>query len=115
MLRILPRVNDDVNEEWLADKSRYVVDGLKRQRLDRPYVRVDGKLRPATWSEALDAVAAKLKGAQGGRNQREAPIHASNVAFHDAASGKGVRLGVKVEGGTRQRVQRPSGKPVEAA
>jgi large subunit ribosomal protein L24 len=52
---------------------------------------------------------------QGGRNQREAPIHASNIAFHDAASGKGVRLGVKIEKGTKVRVQRPSGKPVEAA
>ena len=46
VLRILPRVNDDVNEEWLADKSRYAVDGLRRQRLDRPYLRVDGKLKP---------------------------------------------------------------------
>ena len=60
LLRILPRINDDVNEEWLADKSRYAVDGLKRQRLDRPYIRVDGKLRPASWPEALDAVAAEF-------------------------------------------------------
>ncbi|HWA49511.1 MAG TPA: NADH-quinone oxidoreductase subunit NuoG, partial [Dongiaceae bacterium] len=67
VLRILPRTNDDVNEEWLADKSRYAVDGLKRQRLDRPYIRVDGKLRPASWPDALDAVAAKLKGLPGSR------------------------------------------------
>jgi NADH-quinone oxidoreductase subunit G len=60
-LRILPRTNDDINEEWISDKTRYVVDGLSRQRLDRPYVRRDGKLRPATWTEALDVVAAKLK------------------------------------------------------
>ncbi len=52
---------------------------------------------------------------QGGRNQRETPIDASNVAFHDAAAGKGVRLGVRVENGRKVRVQRPSGKPVEAA
>ncbi|ENZ83634.1 MULTISPECIES: NADH-quinone oxidoreductase subunit NuoG [Caulobacter] len=61
VLRVLPRTNDDVNEEWISDKTRYAVDGLGRQRLDRPYVRVDGKLRPATWSEAFAAVAAKLK------------------------------------------------------
>ena len=67
VLRILPRTNDDVNEEWLADKSRYAVDGLKRQRLDRPYVRVDGKLRPASWPDALSAVAAKLNGVSGNR------------------------------------------------
>lgn len=52
---------------------------------------------------------------QGGRSQREHPIQASNVAFLDAASGKGVRLGVRVEGGRKVRVMRPSGKPVEAA
>jgi NADH-quinone oxidoreductase subunit G len=61
VLRVLPRINDDVNEEWISDKTRYVVDGLGRQRLDRPYIRVGGKLRPATWAEALDAVAAKVK------------------------------------------------------
>ncbi|WP_168074037.1 NADH-quinone oxidoreductase subunit NuoG [Caulobacter sp. SSI4214] len=61
VLRVLPRTNDDVNEEWISDKTRYAVDGLGRQRLDRPYVRVDGKLRPATWSEVFAAVAAKLK------------------------------------------------------
>jgi len=60
-LRILPRTNDDINEEWISDKTRYVVDGLARQRLDRPYVREGGKLRPASWGEALDLVAAKLK------------------------------------------------------
>lgn len=52
---------------------------------------------------------------QGGRNQREHPIQASNVAFLDAATGKGVRLGIRVEGGRKVRVMRPSGKPVEAA
>jgi NADH-quinone oxidoreductase subunit G len=63
VLRVLPRINDDINEEWISDKTRYAVDGLSRQRLDRPYVRDDGKLRPATWAEALDLVAAKVKGA----------------------------------------------------
>ncbi|WP_395021538.1 NADH-quinone oxidoreductase subunit NuoG [Dongia sp.] len=61
VLRVLPRLNEDVNEEWMADKGRFNVDGLMRQRLDRPYIRVDGKLKPASWSEALDAIAAKLK------------------------------------------------------
>jgi NADH-quinone oxidoreductase subunit G len=57
VLRILPRVNDDVNEEWLSDKGRYQVDGLVRRRLDRPWIRRDGKLTAATWEEAFAAVA----------------------------------------------------------
>jgi NADH-quinone oxidoreductase subunit G len=61
VLRVLPRVNEDINEEWISDKTRYAVDGLARQRLDRPYIREAGKLRPATWSEALKAVAGILK------------------------------------------------------
>ncbi|KPF79780.1 NADH dehydrogenase [Brevundimonas sp. AAP58] len=61
IMRILPRVHEGINEEWLADRSRYVVDGLQARRLDRPYVRDNGKLRPASWDEALNAVAAKLK------------------------------------------------------
>lgn len=60
VLRILPRLNEEVNEEWLADKSRFACDGLRNQRLDRPYVRREGKLQPATWEEAFDAIAAKL-------------------------------------------------------
>jgi len=63
VMRVLPRLNEDVNEEWISDKSRYACDGLKRQRLDRPYIRKDGKLVPASWGEALGAVAAKLKAA----------------------------------------------------
>jgi NADH-quinone oxidoreductase subunit G len=61
VMRILPRVNEAINEEWLADKSRYAVDGLMRQRLDRPYVRTGGKLEEATWSQAFAAVVAKVK------------------------------------------------------
>ncbi len=61
VMRILPRNHHDVNEEWISDKTRHVVDGLGRQRLDRPYVRENGRLRPASWGEALDAVAAKLR------------------------------------------------------
>jgi NADH-quinone oxidoreductase subunit G len=67
VLRILPRVNEDVNEEWLGDKSRFALDGLKRRRLDRPWVRRDGKLVAATWVEAFSAIGAKLKGMPGER------------------------------------------------
>jgi NADH-quinone oxidoreductase subunit G len=61
VLRILPRLNDDVNEEWLGDKSRFAVDGLKRRRLDRPWLRESGKLRPASWEEAFAAIAERVK------------------------------------------------------
>jgi NADH-quinone oxidoreductase subunit G len=61
VMRFLPRVNEAVNEEWLGDKSRFVWDGLKRQRLDQPYVRRNGKLQPASWAEAFDVIATKLK------------------------------------------------------
>jgi len=67
ILRILPRVNDAVNEEWLGDRSRFAFDGLKRRRLDRPWVRRDGRLRQATWREALDAIAKRLAGVPGER------------------------------------------------
>jgi NADH-quinone oxidoreductase subunit G len=67
VMRVIPRLNEDVNEEWLADKSRFSYDGLKRQRLDRPYVRKDGKLQPASWAEAFAAIAAKVKGVPGER------------------------------------------------
>ena len=60
VMRILPRTNDDINEEWISDKTRHVVDGLRTQRLDQPYVRENGKLRPASWHEAFNAVAAKV-------------------------------------------------------
>jgi len=63
VLRVLPRVNEDVNEEWISDKTRYAVDGLQRQRLDRPYVRVGGRLQPASWGQAFAAVAEKIKAA----------------------------------------------------
>ena len=68
VMRVLPRVNEGINEEWLSDQSRYAVDGLQARRLDRPYVRgADGKLKPASWDEALGAVAAKLTAAAADR------------------------------------------------
>lgn len=63
VMRILPRINEAVNEEWISDKSRQIVDGLKTRRLDRPYVRENGKLREATWQEAFAAIATKVKAA----------------------------------------------------
>ena len=63
VMRFLPRNHDGVNEEWISDKTRFVWDGLRRQRLDRPYVRENGKLRAATWPEALAVAADKIKGA----------------------------------------------------
>jgi NADH-quinone oxidoreductase subunit G len=61
VMRILPRVNDEVNEEWISDKTRHVVDGLRAQRLDEPFVREQGRLRAASWREAFAAIAAKLR------------------------------------------------------
>jgi NADH-quinone oxidoreductase subunit G len=63
VMRILPRINDQVNEEWISDKTRQIVDGLKVQRLDRPYVRENGKLRAASWTQAFAAIADKVKAA----------------------------------------------------
>ena len=62
VMRILPRNHDGVNAEWISDKTRFVWDGLRRQRLDQPYLRENGKLRPATWPEALRAAAAAISG-----------------------------------------------------
>lgn len=59
VMRILPRINEAVNEEWISDKTRHIVDGLRTQRLDRPYIRQNGQLRAASWSEAFAAIAAR--------------------------------------------------------
>jgi NADH-quinone oxidoreductase subunit G len=67
VMRILPRNNDDVNEEWISDKARHVADGLRTQRLDTPFVRKDGRLQPASWDEALGLIATKLKAANPAR------------------------------------------------
>jgi NADH-quinone oxidoreductase subunit G len=94
VMRVIPRLNEDVNEEWLADKSRFSYDGLKRQRLDRPYVRKDGKLQPATWAEAFAAIAAKVKGVPGERIAALAGdlVDAeSMVALKDLVEGLGSR------------------------
>ena len=64
VMRILPRINEDVNEEWISDKTRHVVDGLRAQRLDTPYIRENGRLRPATWNEAFALVTQKVRAAR---------------------------------------------------
>ena len=65
VMRVLPRLNEEVNEEWISDKTRYAVDGLIRRRLDRPWVRVDGKLREASWQDAFQAIKSGLSGLEG--------------------------------------------------
>ena len=64
VMRILPRTNDDVNEEWISDKTRHVTDGLRAQRLDQPYVRDNGRLRPTSWSEAFATIRAEISHTQ---------------------------------------------------
>jgi NADH-quinone oxidoreductase subunit G len=61
VMRILPRVNEDINEEWISDKTRHVVDGLRTQRLDQPYLRENGRLRPVSWTAAFQAITARMK------------------------------------------------------
>ncbi|AFL51869.1 NADH-quinone oxidoreductase subunit G [Sinorhizobium fredii] len=65
VMRIMPRVNEEINEEWISDKTRFIWDGLKTQRLDRPYVRKDGRLQSATWSEAFQAIRAAVDKSSG--------------------------------------------------
>lgn len=60
VMRVMPRVNEEINEEWISDKTRFIWDGLKTQRLDRPYVKKDGRLQPATWNEAFAAIKAAV-------------------------------------------------------
>ena len=60
VMRVLPRLNEAINEEWIADKARHACDGLRRQRLDRPYIRKNGKLQPASWAQAFAAIAARV-------------------------------------------------------
>lgn len=65
VMRVMPRVNEAINEEWISDKSRFIWDGLKTQRLDKPYVRKDGRLQPATWGEAFGAIKAAVSATSG--------------------------------------------------
>ncbi|RVG06337.1 NADH-quinone oxidoreductase subunit G [Sinorhizobium meliloti] len=67
VMRIMPRVNEEINEEWISDKTRFIWDGLKTQRLDRPYVKKDGRLQPASWGEAFQAIKTAVAGTSGDR------------------------------------------------
>lgn len=67
VMRVLPRLHEDVNQEWLADKARFSYDGLRKRRLDRPFVRRGGMLEEASWQEAFDAIAERVKGLDGSK------------------------------------------------
>ena len=67
IMRVLPRLHEDINEEWISDKTRFAVDGLTRQRLDRPYLRRNGRLEAVNWGEALAAIADRIEGVAGDR------------------------------------------------
>jgi NADH-quinone oxidoreductase subunit G len=67
VMRIMPRINEEINEEWISDKTRFIWDGLKTQRLDRPYVKKDGRLQPASWGEAFAAIKAAVAATSGDR------------------------------------------------
>ncbi len=98
--RILPRNHDGVNEEWISDKTRFIWDGLRRQRLDRPYMRDDGgRLRPATWQEALGKAAGAMKGAKkvAGLVGDLAPVEAA-FALRQLVGGLGGAIECRVDG-----------------
>ena len=99
VMRILPRNHDGVNEEWISDKTRFVWDGLRRQRLDRPYVREKGKLRPASWAEALAAAAKAMKGAKklAGLVGDLAPVEAA-FALKQLVEGLGGQVECRTDG-----------------
>ncbi|MET0359165.1 MAG: NADH-quinone oxidoreductase subunit NuoG, partial [Pararhizobium sp.] len=67
VMRVMPRINEEINEEWISDKTRFIWDGLKTQRLDRPYVKKDGRLQPASWGEAFAAIKAAVAKTSGDR------------------------------------------------
>ena len=106
VMRFLPRNHDGVNEEWISDKTRFVWDGLRRQRLDKPYIRENGKLRPASWPEALTKAAEAMKGKKvAGLVGDLAPTEAA-YALKALIEGQGGRVecrtdGVKLPGGNR--------------
>ncbi|ARE38567.1 NADH-ubiquinone oxidoreductase chain G [Rhodovulum sp. P5] len=98
VMRIIPRNHDGVNEEWISDKTRFVWDGLRRQRLDRPYIRENGKLRPASWAEALTAAADAMKGKQvAGLIGDLVPVEAA-FALKDLVEGIGGQVECRTDG-----------------
>ena len=99
VMRIMPRNHDGTNEEWLSDKSRFVWDGLRRQRLDKPYIRENGKLRPATWPEALSLAGEKITGAKklAGLVGDLAPVEAA-FALKNLVEGQGGAVECRTDG-----------------
>ena len=98
VMRFLPRNHDGVNEEWISDKTRFVWDGLRRQRLDTPYIRENGKLRKAEWPEALAAAAAAMKGKKvGGLIGDLAPVEAA-YALKSLVEGQGGSVECRTDG-----------------
>ncbi|MDO5529553.1 MAG: NADH-quinone oxidoreductase subunit NuoG, partial [Paracoccus sp. (in: a-proteobacteria)] len=98
VMRIQPRNNDGVNEEWVSDKTRFVWDGLRRQRLDRPYIRENGRLRPASWPEALQAAASAMEGRRiAGLIGDLAPVEAA-FALKQLVEGQGGRVECRTDG-----------------
>ena len=94
VMRILPRVNEDVNEEWISDKTRHVIDGLRTQRLDQPYLRENGQLRPASWNEAFAAIASRVKLAS---PQRIGAIAGDLASVEDMFALKELLTGLRVK------------------
>jgi NADH-quinone oxidoreductase subunit G len=92
VMRVLPRVNEEINEEWISDKTRFACDGLRRQRLDKPYVRRNGKLQPASWDEAFAAIAEKVKPT---RPERMAALTGDLVAAEDVKALKDLMAALK--------------------
>jgi predicted molibdopterin-dependent oxidoreductase YjgC len=101
VMRILPRVNDEVNEEWISDKTRHVVDGLRAQRLDQPYIREAGRLRPASWRDAFDAIAARISSAP---PQRLGAIVGDLAAVEEVYALRAVRTALRL---IRSREEQP--------
>jgi len=98
VMRILPRNHDGVNEEWISDKTRFVWDGLRRQRLDRPYLRVAGKLKSVNWPEALAAAATAMKGKKvAGLVGDLVPVEAA-FALRQLIEGMGGTVEARVDG-----------------
>ncbi|MEO1607382.1 MAG: NADH-quinone oxidoreductase subunit NuoG [Pseudomonadota bacterium] len=99
VMRFLPRNHDGVNEEWISDKTRFVWDGLRRQRLDKPYIRENGKLRPATWPEALGKASEAIKDATAlaGLVGDLVPVEAA-YALKDLVEGQGGIVECRTDG-----------------
>ena len=98
VMRFLPRNHDGVNEEWISDKTRFVWDGLRKQRLDTPYLRENGKLRKASWPEALTAAASAMKGKKvAGLVGDLAPVEAA-FAFKQLIEGQGGSVECRTDG-----------------